>query len=166
MTLERYYEKPTGMQGEYSYDRKAHMWLIAPEYIQSVTRCPFDKAVRKSRSFSMHVYNLMYRRFTATSNRGLVEWLVNCTAEGRDMMIMCLKEQCEADAQSSIDSIAYQSPLSEKGKDYKPEDMALACVAPMVHDMLQNAIVCGIRIYNGNDYGVRLGADRYERWDY
>lgn len=167
MNLSRIYQKPTSKVGEYTYDKGAHRWILAPEYIQKVNpSLDYNTAVRKSRAYSQHVYFLMWNEYVATWNKSLVEWLISCTEEGKEKMLEMLREQAEADYQSNIDDIAYQSPLSEKGKTFQIKDMIKACVAPTIHGMLDSMVIAGFYINKAFDQGVRFNYSSYERWDY
>ena len=167
LDLARYYKKPTDVEGKFHYDASRHRWEMAPEYIQSVNpSLQYKEALRKSRSYSSHIYEFLYDFIVATCNRQFAEWLINCTEDGQSAIFEALEEQCQADAQSSIDDIAYQAPLSEKGKDHDPMAMVKASVAPFAQKILDDFNVDGIYVCKKYDYGVRLGADRYERWGY
>lgn len=167
MTLQELYKKPEDRAGVCSYNKEEHRFELAPEYIQSVNpSLSYEKALRKSKSYSLHLYNYLELRVCATFNFPFCEWLVNCTEEGQRMIIKALKEQCQADFQSNIDDIAYQSPLSEKGKDYKPSDLAVACVSAIAQEIMYNFHVGNVYINKKYYLGIELETRRYERWDY
>jgi hypothetical protein len=167
LDLARYYKKPADIEGKFHYDASRHRWEIAPEYIQSVNPAlQYKDALRKSHSYSAHIYEFLFHFIVASFNRQFAEWLLNCTEEGQSAMFEALEEQCQADAQSSIDDIAYQAPLSEKGKDHDPMAMIKSSVAPFAQQMLDDFNLNGIYINKKFYLGVTLGADRYERWEY
>lgn len=167
MTLQELYKKPEDKAGVCHYNKEEHRWELAPEYIQSVMpRTEYSDAVRKADAYSLHLYHHLEYRVSATFNFSFVEWLVNCTEEGQRMILKALKEQCRADCESSIESNAYASQISEKGKDFKTEELTKASVSAFAQEIMYNFHIDNIYINKKYYLGVTLGRDRYERWDY
>lgn len=173
MDLNNIYVKPTDLEGEYAYDRKFHRWVLDISEIKPMFQGSRSdvELTRKCASYSRVVYNYLWDKVVATCNRPFVEWLISCTDEGKSIIIDCLKEQAEADAESGINSLRLASKVDLSNGTEIGGDLGDYSVAPMVKQMLANAKVScdGVNLYFNKSYnlGVSMNLPKdYEEYEY
>lgn len=172
MTLKDIYVKPEDIEGLANYDKKTHRWVLDISVVKAMNpdSQSDEELQRKCQRYSRLIYNWLYKRVACTQNKPLVEWLISCTEEGRDLMLEALQEEAQADAESGIASVSLSSKIDLSNGATIQADMLDASISPLCKEILDDA---SVHIGNGEiyfnkkfSYGIYLTSKAYEEYDY
>jgi len=152
------------------YDKVYHRWNLELDDTKELGNIvesygTLAKAERELKAQARTVYLWIYHRIPF-GNRDLIEYMLATDSRFQPIIKEALVSQLEYDLKSGGNDVNKQVAIDFKSKGAIPRSIQVQNqVSIETQQILENGS-SDFNLLYGGDYGVRLGEDRYEKYDY